>query len=162
MMVLAVAMVGCEPTRLPEEETDFSPPLKETSDQPPPVLSFPATARTDDPSLNEFIEHVFEVCRVGQYEDYRLLHSRYEQPISRDKFKEFWERVKSITVQDVEPVSAGDAGAEANEPAWKVTAHVVFEPGSKRAKRDIRFVVTREGQRWVVGRQPADVSDDQP
>jgi hypothetical protein len=155
-LVLGLALCGCKPTREMPEEADISPPLVDSSDEPPPVLDFPAAVRTDDLSLNEFIEHVFEVCRAGRYEDYRLLHSRYEKPLSRASFKELWERVESITVEGVEALPDELGREDGARPNWRVTARMTYLLDEEMAERRVRFVVSWEGQRWVVGRPPTD------
>ena len=157
---LLVLLVGCGNPPPPAEEADLSPPLEVTSDQPPPVFEFPAETRTDDPTLNEFIGQVFAVCRVGRYEDYRLLHSAYLQPLSRDSFRQYWEKVASITVESVVPLAHAEESADPDRPAWKVTAHITFGPDSDPPERTIRFVISREGQRWVLGQAPSDTTDE--
>lgn len=160
-VAIAAVVAGCNSAPPPEEAPDLSPPLEQSSDQPPPALEFPASARTEDASLNTFIEQVFEVCRVGRYEDYRLLHSRYVQPLRRDSFKEYWERVGAITVQAVVPLPRVEDDTDPDQPAWMVTAHVSFEPGCDPLERQLRFVISREADRWVLGRGPASATQPQ-
>jgi hypothetical protein len=161
LCVVVLIVTGCG--RPPEEaqESDVSPPLIDVTGEPAPTFDFPVACRTDDASLNAFIERFFSACSEGRYEDYRLLCSRYTQPLSREQFRQSWDRVQSVHVIEVAPRASdvptdpGDASGgrkDSKSLAWKLTARVAFDETVQPSERTVGVVIFYEEGQWVLGR----------
>lgn len=90
-------MVGCgEAEKRPKAE-----PSPKVEVRPQAALIFPKALEVDDPAVNAFVTRAMSICASRYYEDFRLLWSAREDPMSREEFEESWNAVKDIHIRAV-------------------------------------------------------------
>jgi hypothetical protein len=124
-------------------------------------LSFPEERRVADASVNEFVARAMSVCAGGRYEEFRLLWTAREDPLSRAEFEEGWNAVQRIEVRALEKVliEADPAeGRDAPQTVYALLADVSFDParraGQKEPLRHVVLMIAREGDQWRLARAP--------
>jgi hypothetical protein len=132
----------------------------------PAALVFPDSIRVADESVNAFVTRAMTICASRRYDDFRLLWSARETPMSSGEFEESWNAVKDIRVRSVEKAKlAADAASpgEAPQLVYAVAAEVVLDPAHRAAqrepKRDVVLMLVREHDQWRLARAPKPMRD---
>jgi hypothetical protein len=124
-------------------------PLLADENPDAPRAVFPEDRRTDDPSLNAFVEKAMRVCSEGDYDGFRQLFGTAYQPTERKQFKRIWAAVREIRVERVH--------AGRGEPlAYYVHAEVHWRKPDKnrRLSRSAVIMAYQEGGQWRIGSAP--------
>ncbi len=147
---------GTQPT-----ESDEVDRIESQGDEAPEVI-FPAALRTDDPSLNKFIDDVLGFCARGDYGMYRLAVGSQYEPLPRKNFERAWHAVKEVRVRKVirvhEPTTrpAASAPAEIREelrnPIYCVHGTILLRDNQRpRPVREVVVLVIKENGEWRLG-----------
>ncbi len=163
---LAAALTGCRDRSTPTPgsqpaESDEVDRIESHGDEAPEVI-FPAALRTDDPSLNRFIDDVLGFCAKGDYGMYRLAVGSQYEPLPRKSFERAWHAVKEVRVRKVIRVhdpttrAAGSAPAETREelrnPIYCVHGTIVLRDNQRpRPVREVVVLVIKENGEWKLG-----------
>jgi len=128
------------------EKTPF---VVEDPTAPAPTVEFPADVRSDDATLNAFVEHALQVCARGDYDGFRQLFDVAYPPQSLADFERVWHAAKELAVAGLR--------RGPGEPA-RYYVHIVVrwrEPDRKnRTERDTIVKVFREGGKWRIAPVP--------
>lgn len=156
VLTAVVAVGGCakgQPDRH-EQEAAEAPP------KPVQVLKFPPALHTDDPSVNAFVDKAMDVCAAGSYDDFRVLWTAEQEPLTRAEYDAGWKAVRLIEVRALEPIKLArqtDKG-EVLDKKYVLMVEVRFDPehpaGRKEPKRDAVLLLTQEQGRWRLARAP--------
>ncbi|MGB9626672.1 MAG: hypothetical protein ACPMAQ_17595, partial [Phycisphaerae bacterium] len=163
---IAAVLTGCRDRSTPPPgsqpaESDEVDRIEPHGDEAPEVI-FPAALRTDDPSLNRFIDDVLGFCARGDYGMYRLAVGSQYEPLPRKSFERAWHAVKEVRVRKVirvhEPATrmAGSAPAEAREelrnPIYCVHGTILLRDNQRpRPVREVVVLVIKENGEWKLG-----------
>jgi len=123
---------------------------------------FPAALRTDDPSLNKFIDDVLGFCARGDYGMYRLAVGSQYEPLPRKNFERAWHAVKEVRVRKVirvhEPTTRPAASApveireELRNPIYCVHGTILLRDNQRpRPVREVVVLVIKENGEWKLG-----------
>jgi hypothetical protein len=156
--LLCGAVIGCDRksnSKTPPPATSFSPPVARPAKLPDFGFARPEI-ETKHEAAGAFVRHFIETCRVGDYEGYRELVSRFEPPEPRERFERLYFGVKAITVESIEPVP-GDS------ERFLVISRVEFDPEAKKYHdRRLAILVVREGNQLRMRRAPAELQPYEP
>lgn len=144
---------------------------------PPPDLPEYGIApplETKQPEVVRFLRSFMQTCLTGDYDAYRNLVSRYENPEPRERFAAIFKSLKQMNVLTIEALPP----IEHSTATYVVTCAVAFRPESAIAKRQhdraLAFLVVQEQGAMRVRRAPArlqphtgsqptsDIADDAP
>lgn len=168
LFAAAMAMAGLTGCRGRSAASPDSQPAESEEVDPihqrgaPPEVIFPAALRTDDPSLNQFIDDVLSFCVKGEYGRYRLAVASQYEPLQRQHFERAWNAVKEVRVRKIMRVhqpttrqadpSRTDIRPELKGPIY--CAHATITLRDDRRTRPVREVVVlliQENGEWKLG-----------
>ncbi len=161
-------LAACEPDVLVEQPRDDADRIKIDlpEDQTPPTFHFPGRVRTEDESLNKFIEQFKEVCLRGEYGQYRLKVSRRVEPLSKQQFENAWHAVKSVRIELIRKLEPGTVRklSEAvglSEPIYGLVFRTRLRETvrTRKADRQIVALIFKEEGQWVAAPAPRDIKD---
>lgn len=168
--VLATALAsmgGCECERSTSEEITLDDEVRIVTKSDPdaerPETYFPSRLRTDDESLNRFIDHALKVAHEGAYDDFRVLFGTAYNPPSYEDFGRVWHGVREIRIVSVHPFRR-------DPQTYLVHIEVTLRaPDSRgRTRRDTVVEIFREAGEWRLGAPPKEAiaqvlaADSQP
>lgn len=141
-----------------------------TSDPPiPPPAVLPQCSFADDcghrqyPEVAAFVTQFLQVCLAGDYEEYRRLVSRYENPESRDRFQAIYHGLRAIVVKRIEPAPKLP---RVPDGAFVVVSEVDFDPNAKvalrRASRTVAILAFPEDGQWRMKPAPTELQPREP
>lgn len=155
------SLAACRPD---PQATPPTQPADTEKEMPIDVLVFPETLKTDDQTVNDFVDQAMKHCASGDYERFRLLWSAKEEPLSRQEYDEGWKAVQKITVQAMQKIVLAPEARNATddgETAYVVLADVDLDPtlraGRTEPHRQVVLLVRRESHRWCLARAPKEV-----
>lgn len=161
MLVVLSAACGC---RKSEPNENIAPPPTESAALD--ILVFPPELHVEDRSVNEFLRQVMAVCAAGDYEEFRLLWSARERPLTRAEFETGWDAVQEIRILALEQVALAPApseGAETPQAAYAAFAEVKFDPKHRVARgepdREVALLIVSEYEKLRITRAPKQVRD---
>jgi hypothetical protein len=127
----------------------------------PPTIEFPASARVEDDSVNQFIEDLLKHCRDGDYGLYRLAVSTRYEPLSREQFQRAWYAVKTVRIRDIikvydpatHPIDPSNPHFrdEYRHPIYCVHATIELREDHHRPVREVIVLIVRENDEWKLG-----------
>lgn len=161
------------PTTLPVDGYIVDPITQRTA---PPLVEFPDWIRTNDASLNEFIDKLLQHCVRGEYGLYRLAVSTKFEPLGRTQFEKAWHAVERVQIRNIRLIhqpttrhwdpARTDIPEELKHPIYCVHGTIYLRelPGRQLLKKPVREVVVlvvKENGEWKLGPPaPADVKRD--
>ena len=113
----------------------------------PPRFVFPESVRTDDASLNAFVERFAQICVDGEYDKYRLTVRRRSRPVQKDDFENIWHNIEEIHIEHILPLPDADVGPD---PRYALFANVRLKPGQAESEKLVVMQILREGGEWVI------------
>ena len=113
----------------------------------PPRFVFPEAVRTDDESLNAFVERFTQICIDGEYDKYRLTVRRRSRPVQKDDFENVWHNIEEVRIEHIVPLPDADDG---RIPRYALFANVRLRPGQSEAEKLVVMQILREGGEWVI------------
>jgi hypothetical protein len=117
----------------------------------PPNVSFAPGVTSGNEQVNAFVGNFIELCRRGDYEQYRLCWTAYGTPISGERFQHMWGFARKVVITQITPVPET---AKAMQPAYLIKARVELDPKAKIAGKDVELMVQREDNRWAIAPAP--------
>jgi hypothetical protein len=128
----------------------------------PPEVIFPAALRTDDESLNRFIDSVLGFCVKGEYGSYRLAVGSQYEPLPRKNFERAWRAVKEVRIRKIlrvyEPTtraadpSRTDVREELKHPIYCVHGTITLRDTQRtRPVREVVVLLIKEHGEWRLG-----------
>ncbi|MBI4717812.1 MAG: hypothetical protein HY763_08420 [Planctomycetes bacterium] len=122
---------------------------------------FPDELRVTDPGVNDFLDRAMRLGASGNYDEFRLLWSARDEPLSRAEYDEGWQAVRTIRISALERVqlASGDGPAPPRaDPVYATYAEVELDPTQKAGKRDARrkviCMLVQEHGEWRLARAP--------
>lgn len=171
MLGLLVLPLGCE--------RPAGPP-KNAKKAPSSVASQPTTDRvilpeyrfaddaleTKHPEAAAFVREFLETCLSGDYDAYRKLVSRNEEPQSKEKFDRVYAALRNIEVESIEPLSQDDArklpsptGLAPTGPVYRIVSGVHFDPAAnislRYRSRKLAILAFEEDGQWRMRVAPS-------
>lgn len=127
--------------------------------QPPVALLFPEGMAADDQVVRAFVAEAMRTCSAGNYEDFRLLWSAREEPLSREEFTRSFRAVKSIRVRALEKaLLAGDDPQAEAAVVYAMYGEIDLDPsqpiGERQPTREIVLMLVREHDQWRFAQAP--------
>ena len=113
----------------------------------PPRFVFPESVRTDDESLNAFVERFAQICIDGEYDKYRLTVRRRSRPVQKDDFENIWHNIEEIHIEHILPLPDADVGPG---PRYALFANIRLRPGQTESEKLVVMQILREGGEWVI------------
>lgn len=169
LSVLSVAALssGCERNPTPNTPTGAKPASASTASSKPanaPRVIFPEALHCPDESVNHFVLEAMRTTTQGDYDNYRLLWSAFEKPISRREYEEGWSAVQAVKLRALEKVKvAGLPNPEktGNElvTVYLLAADVSIDPNHRLARRtsperDVILMLISEKGQWRLAEPP--------
>ena len=159
-MVLASCVVGgCRCSRddsdASDAQIDRQTLVEEAPHAPRPHVIFPAGVHGGDASLNAFVEHVLQVCQMGDYDAFRQLFGSIYEPTSLANFRRIWPQVKEIEIQRIH-------AGEGDPPAvYVVEAQARLRQEDRKGRKEVNLpiMIFREGDHWRLGPVPKEFRD---
>lgn len=126
---------------------------------PPPVMPEYTVApglEAKQPQIVKFMNQFMQTCLAGDYDRYRDLVSRYENPESRERFQAIYHSLKQMEVSAIDTLPPNERASA----AYLVTCGVEFREGSVMARRSkpvrrLAFMIVEEQGALRVRRAPA-------
>jgi hypothetical protein len=116
-----------------------------------PEIIFPQAVRSNDESLNDFLQHFTEVCLAGEYDNYRLLVSRQIEPVSKQQFEKTYRRVHHVEINLIRELPKI---SELPYPLWLVESAVHIRPPTEEPVRNLQVLIFKEDDKWVMAPAP--------
>lgn len=128
-----------------------------------PTVEFPSDVRSDDASLNNFLDHLLRQCAAGEYGSYRLAVASEYEPLPRRTFERAWYNVEQVRVRKIlkvhEPDPAllerPDIREELKAPIYCVHATIRLRQRPDRQVpqpiREVVVLVVQEQGEWKLG-----------
>ncbi|MCB9850901.1 MAG: hypothetical protein H6817_09385 [Phycisphaerales bacterium] len=120
------------------------------------LVVFPESLKTDDPTVNAFIERAIKVSMAEDYESFRLLWSALEQPLGEQEFRLGFRAARKITILDVEKRRTRD-----DEIVYLVHCLIELDPNripetrrDVKPQRDVVLLLRKEGEQWRIATPP--------
>lgn len=162
--LLLLAAPACRRSTLPDAPPE--PAAPEAPAHTAPLLDFPQALHVADPSVNDFIRSAMTTAAAGRYDDFRLLWSAREEPLSREEYHQGWEAVRHVRLRALEKIVIAPDVAPADGPApdmYAAYVEVTLDPRHRAARekpqREAILVMVREQDRWTLMRAPKSVRD---
>jgi hypothetical protein len=156
-LLTALASVGgCECEKSTSEEVTLDDEARIVTQSDPdaarPETYFPSRLRTDDESLNQFIDHALKVSHEGAYDDFRVLFGTAYNPPSYDDFAKVWHGIREIRIVSIHPFRRNPRDPQTYLVHVEVTLRA---PDSRdRTRRDTVVEIFREAGEWRLGAPP--------
>ncbi len=119
-----------------------------------PHFVFPVSARTNDLSLNQFVDRFARVCMQGKYSDFRLMLSRRRPPILPPRFESNFNALKKVRITAIEKLPAVPT---AEGSVYLMNAEYELEDYAVKggqSTRQVQVAITREDGAWRIGPIP--------
>lgn len=159
--VAAVLLCVGMACRRDQADSAVSTPTDDPKPSVEDLLIFPEEMQVADESVNEFVARAMTVCAAGRYEDFRLLWSARDQPLSRGEYEMGWQAVREIRIRALERVRLGPdstRGGEDGEFVYVILAGVSLDPtqsaGGQEPNREAVLMAIREQDDWRLARAP--------
>lgn len=119
----------------------------------PPKVTFAPGVSSGNAEVDAFITRFIDLCRRGDYEQYRLCWTAYYTPVSGERFRSMWEFARNVVISEITPVPQTSKAAD---PAYLIKARVELDPHSKAriASKDVELMVQWEDNRWAIAPAP--------
>jgi hypothetical protein len=127
------------------------------TDPPPPAVrhDIHADVYEEHPQVAAFLERFIEVCNAADYAGYRELVATAFTPEPRERFDAIQRALRSVAVEQVEPIELPDLPP----PAYLVTCAVELDPEARVAlrgtNRRLAILVFLEQGQWRMALAPA-------
>jgi hypothetical protein len=117
----------------------------------PPNVTFAPGVTSGDQQVDAFVAGFIDLCRRGDYEQYRLSWTAYGTPVSRERFESMWKFARNVVISEITPVPET---VKAMRPAYLIKGHAELDPTSKVAGKPVELMVQREDNRWAIAPAP--------
>ena len=120
---IAVGNIGgckCERDVADEPKIETTPIVDVDPTAPSPTVEFPAHLRSNDATLNAFVEHALKVCARGDYDGFRQLFAAACPPRGLSDFERVWHAAKELAVADLR--RGPGTRADTTSTSWSVGA----------------------------------------
>lgn len=120
----------------------------------PPVFEFPTSARSFDPSLNQFVDRFVRMCLGVRYSEFRRMYTRRLDPPNARAFVSMFnavEKVRVVALDKLPPLKS------VPDPAYRLVAEYdlrEFAVKRGRKTRRIQVAVFQEEGEWVIAPLP--------
>jgi len=87
--------------------------------------------------VNAFVEKAMNVCAAGSYDDFRVLWTAEQEPLTRAEYDAGWKAVRLIEVRALEPIKLAretDKG-EVLDKKYVLMVEVRFDPEHPAGRR---------------------------
>jgi len=119
---------GCEKQqdkRTEPAETEQAPESRRAA------LIFPKSLRVEEAPVNALLEKAMRLCSEGDYENFRMIWTARQEPISRGEFLKGWAAMQQIRIRALERVAlatpiGGQADADAGREAAPEIVYVAY------------------------------------
>ncbi len=122
----------------------------------PPAFVFPDDVKTDDPSVNAFIEEFGRICIEGEYDKYRMKVCRRSDPVSKEDFEQVWHNISEIHIWKMFALPE-PKGMPTRR--YAVFAKVKVEQSREEPEKLVVLQVLRELGKWVIDVLPSEELD---
>lgn len=138
-------LAGCGSGEETEAGLDYEDLVEVQPGAVPPRIKFPAEWQQEDPSVNEFVSNVLDICQRGNYDKFCSLFGINEVPPSHDDFQRIWGGVSEVAVRSIHP-------GPQDPPQYFVHAVVKLRKpdAQKRLQRDIVVRIFKELNEWRI------------
>lgn len=163
LVVALLLAAGCERSGgsgVGEEDSPAAPVA------PPPELPehrFAEGLAAEYPEVTAFLREFLQTCLNGDYLGYRRLVSRYETPVSRERFEAIYHAIRYVLVESIRPLAGRTIEGE---PVYLVVSQVEVDPESRVAVRHrdprLAILVFKEGGAWRMRPAPRELTESQP
>ncbi len=149
---------GCKCGRdvaAPDEVSIDQPALSDQNPNvPQPEIHFPHELKTDDPTLNQFVLKILDICNKGDYDGYRQLFGTAYTPTPKTNFEHVWQQVRMIRVVRIEKHPRRDP------PEYYLHARIILRQPDRqnRTERNVIIMMFKEDGEWRLGSAPKEVS----
>lgn len=119
-----------------------------------PQISFPESARSDNPEINKFVIEFVNILLTSDYKAYRLKVTQRREPINAKTFDDAYGRVKAIEIRKIEKIEDRKALKQVKLgdiplPIYRVKAHIVLRD---KSEQEVEIPIFKEQNRWVSSR----------
>jgi hypothetical protein len=143
VLLLGLAVAGCRKDEPASEPPSATAPA-------PPTFDFPEDRRSDDPAVNEFINHVLAVCTSEDYDMFRLLWTAKQEPPSRQQFEKGWHAHRMIRIRELRKMKTAEG-----DIVWGALAQMEFDPELvPRPSREVVLLLVKENDQWRLAQAP--------
>jgi hypothetical protein len=123
-----------------------------------PEFVFPEKARTNDLSLNRFVDRFARVCVEAKYSDFRLmLSSKTGDPIVASRFESMFNALKQVRILAIDRMPDVPA---LGGPVYVMSVEYDLDPSVVRKGESTerrRIAITKENGEWRIGPVPHDL-----
>lgn len=134
---------------------DVFPPSVYPNPEKQPRFVFSDDRRSNDVSLNRFVDRFLRACSEGQYDQVRLMLSTQSgDPLLPKRFESTYNVLKEARIRSIKRLPDVP---EIEGPAYLLTAEYDLEdyaPKRKKSGRQIRLAISREQGEWRIGPIP--------
>lgn len=124
----------------------------------PPSVVFADGVSSGNTEADEFIRNFIDLCRRGDYEQYRLCWTAYGMPMSGERFQTIWKFARKVVITRIIPVPRS---IKVMHPAYVVRGYAELDPKARIATKDVEVMVQWEENRWAVAPAPR-LDEDEP
>ena len=117
----------------------------------PPEVTFATGVTSGDKDVDTFVRNFIDLCRQGDYEQYRLCCTAYMTPISGERFRTIWEYTRKVVITQIILVPEN---VKAMHPAYVVRGVAELDPKAKITSKDVEIMVQWEENRWAIAPAP--------
>ena len=156
VLVITGSMGGCECQRdvMVDDGPQIERPTMAEIDPHAerPYTQFSSDLRTDDVSLNKFVERALKICEEGDYDAFRQLFGTTYTPTEQKAFERVWHNVRDIRVG-----SLNFGKNDSNVYYLHAMVRLRKPDRKKRQERDIVVTIFKEAGDWHLGPAPKEV-----
>jgi hypothetical protein len=117
----------------------------------PPEVTFATGVTSGNKEVDTFVRDFIDLCRRGDYEQYRLSCTAYMTPISGERFRTIWEYTRKVVITQITLVPED---VKAMHPAYVVRGVAELDPKAKVTSKDVEVMVQWEKDRWAIAPAP--------
>lgn len=139
----AVHLVGCTPD--PSAATPTPRPVQQHV-----LIDFPESLRTQDLTVNAFVEEVIQTCVHRDYEAFRLLWRVEEEPMSQQEFLRGWEAAEEVRIVQLQQWQT-----KKGELFYAARGLVKLNPNEvPKPELNVVLMIVQENGRWRLAKAP--------
>lgn len=117
----------------------------------PPSVTFAPGVTSGNEQVNAFVHDFIDLCRRGDYEQYRLRWTAYGTPVSGERFTAMWKFARKIVITQIIPLPEN---IKVMHPAYVIRASVELDPKARVPSKEVEVMVQWEENRWAIAPAP--------
>jgi hypothetical protein len=117
----------------------------------PPEVTFATGVTSGNKDVDMYVRNFIDLCRRGDYDQYRLCCTAYMTPISGDRFRIIWQYTRKVLITEILPVPAN---IKVPHPAYIVRGVAELDRRAKVPTKDFEIMVQWEENRWAIAPAP--------